>query len=150
MQEIHQDGQVLGSRCYQPGRDSRMSGTRRQDGNSTARKSQRKLNKSKAKVRGSPYPQNVTSGKSEKSNSSIAFAISSAVGSDLCQRVCAEPSPSPFERIQKVHLHGHLLVMLKYTWFLYLYMISVVILYFPHFNFSYFSYYFAILSNPRK
>ena len=33
---------------------------------------------------GSPYPQNVTSGKSEKSNSSIAFAISSAVGSDLC------------------------------------------------------------------
>ena len=51
MQEIYQNGQVLGSRCYQPGRDSRMSGTRRQDGNSTARKSQRKLNKSKAKVR---------------------------------------------------------------------------------------------------
>ena len=32
----------------------------------------------------------------------------------------ASPIASSVFRMQKVHLHGHLLVMLKYTWFLYL------------------------------
>ena len=47
------------------------------------------------------------------------------------QRLDASPMASSVFRMQKVHLHGHLLVMLKYIWFLYLYIISVVILYSP-------------------
>ena len=68
----------------------------------------------------------------------IYVANESNAGSCSNQRLDASPMASSVFRMQKVHLHGHLLVMLKYTWFLYLYMISVVILYFPHFKLSYF------------